>query len=310
MNNDEPDLKPCPHCEADCAEVLAVEIDMYAAVCRACGAHGPVRVLGPKQLVKFVQQQAADDWNRRPGDQEQKERSHSIAELLEKIELKFENSVPPVPVAYSVIEYPEGPPAASAPTDGEARDKAPGEAVSTAAPGTSQPREEPPAGPQDVDLDAVRAKGRSNGEQRRRVDQPVSVCPTKSLATTPAPSTLQPVTAQGLERRNAPSGGDALQLGPVRLRLRDWLDQNKTSIDTAVVHDGVDLGTSHSTLYKLMNGFATAKTLEKVSAALDKLEAENRAAAPVEKLPNKYAPIIGLNRTETPTAPARCARTP
>lgn len=281
------DLKPCPHCPADCAEVLAVELDMYAAVCRACGARGPVRVLGPKQLVEFVKKQAADDWNRRPGDQEQKERSHSI-----------------------VIEYPEGPPAASAATDGEARDKAPGEAVSTAAPDTSQPREEPPAGPQDVDLDAVRAKGRSNGEQRRRVDQPVSVCPTKSLATTPATPTLQPVTAQGLERRNAPSGGDALQLGPVRLRLRDWLDQNKTSIDTAVVHDGVDLGTSHSTLYKLMNGFATAKTLEKVSAALDKLEAENRAAAPVEKLPNKYAPIIGLNRTETPTAPARCARTP
>jgi len=97
-------------------------------------------------------------------------------------------------------------------------------------------------------------------------------------------------------------------------RLKAWFKANKTNPDYAVKRDGYDFGVSAATLYKLLKGEGGQATLDKVTAALDRLEGGGFAKVAsdtlIEELPNNFKEPTGLNRCPNPTAPPRCGRTP
>jgi hypothetical protein len=330
-------LVRCPFCPAQCAEVLAVEIDIYAAVCRACGAHGPARVLGPKQLVEQVKLQAARDWNQAARDMDSSSESPArvLASILRGLGYQLDDQI-----AYSVIEYIAGDagiegPAAASPVEGQAHQEEPGAVVSTEAPGTSQL-------PDGMRLDASRSG----------IDEMVSEMSSLGLelqetvtntTTTPGPSTdpatictRQPDSPQGRES-DAPAGGGAkgkaitanqLELGD---RLARFLDDIGMSAQGAA-DKGMDFGVHVATVYNILKGKRVSDmSLEAVAKALTRMERSRKLSGAanqqttgtkavqtaaeydeslIQKLPTNFPEPAGANRAPAPVAPPRHARAP
>jgi hypothetical protein len=135
------------------------------------------------------------------------------------------------------------------------------------------------------------------------------------------PNTKGPAAAscvEGQARHEKPGESVSTEapgaLNQVSTRLKAWFKANKTNPDYAVKRDGYDFGVSTATLYKLLKGEGGQATLDKVTAALDRLEGGGFAKVAsdtlIEKLPNNFKEPTGLNRCPSPTEPIRCARTP
>lgn len=303
-------LAACPFCKSAHIDVLAVEIDLYAALCRACGAHGPVRVLGPKQYVDCVKAQAAHDWNQ---------------------------AATTMTLRYIAVERecPEGPAAAS-PVEGQAHDKKPGEAVSTEAPGTYNP----PTGAS-VEQSTNKAGGEPRAEDRKPDNGGEAV--TSTLATDGPPTapetmcTRLPADSQG-QCKEAPDGGGAgvQRVGGYQLELGDRLAKFLGELDMTpekAIAKGMKFGVSKATLYNILKGQkVSVKSLAALAKALKKMERSRKlsgaaqqkpATKPstsvtttetkgvrVEVLGNNFREATGVNRCPVPVAPPRCGRTP
>jgi hypothetical protein len=77
--------------------------------------------------------------------------------------------------------------------------------------------------------------------------------------------------------RKPDNGGEAVTLQQVSKRLKAWMKANSTNPDYAIKRDGFDFGVSAATLYHLMKGNGSLATVEKVSAALDRLDGKGLA---------------------------------
>lgn len=326
-------LISCLFCKVDCIEVLAVELDMYAAVCRACGAHGPVRVLGPKQLVEHVKAQAAHDWNQAATTKEPSANpAVLLAGFLKRLgyQLDDEKTWSVIKWIDSPPEYTEGPATAS-PVEGQAGPE-PGEAVSTEAPGTLQP----PGEGDSVEQSSNKAAGDPRKEDRKPDNGGEAVTESNETNGTGKAAPLQPekpvldkpVPSQAIAPLPAGDGGagDSLQ-ARVTERLTRFLGSIGMCSDTAV-NKGMKFGVSKATLYNITKGKKiTNKTLRVLDKNLARMErgqklsganADKPAAnikhqadydeSLVEKLPNKFKPITGNNRCPGPKAPPRCDR--
>jgi hypothetical protein len=308
-------LNPCPFCGADCAEVLAVEIDMYAGMCRACGAHGPVRVLGPQQLVEFVKAQAAADWNgclpaiRTTAPQNP---AGVVVALLKELGHQVDDRI-----AYSVINFLDSP--AERPDPGHATRE------TTTEPPGGDSGSEPEQPPEKAPIDPAASPP---GSTSRAAPMAGSLDGWPEGRKTP-----DPVTPQG-PCAPVESGGEGPGLNVRQLELRDrlarLLGELGMSHESAIAR-GMKLGASSPTLYNILKGKRVSDaTLDSVEAALAKIErgrklsgasaekpaprkAQQRAEydeSLVEKLPNTLPPATGVNRSPPPAAPPRCARTP
>lgn len=102
-------------------------------------------------------------------------------------------------------------------------------------------------------------------------------------------------------------------------RLQAFLDARELSASSAAKMYGKLIGASDPTLYKILNGKYRVSdlALDSVTSALDKLEKKTiqppepepeSSSASVEKLPNKFAPITGLNPLPKLAPPPRCSK--
>jgi hypothetical protein len=303
-----PGLQPCPFCKSTSCEVLAVEIDLYAGMCRACGAHGPVRVLGPMQLVECVKAMAAHDWN-------------------QAIILNAHYD----PNQWSDTEYTEGPAAAS-PVEGQAVQE-PGEAVSTAAPGTLN-------SPEGASVEQRSNKAAGEPHEDRKPDNGgeavTYTSPPPGPSTDPAAiCTRQPDSPQG-DESEAPAGGGAegSQATDHQQRVRERLVKFLADIGMkaqAAADKGINFGVHVATVYTVLKGKAVSpKSLEAMEAALTRNErgrklsgagqqksgtkaakqASEYAESQIQKLQTNFPEPAGVNRAPAPVAPPRHAETP
>jgi len=237
-------LDPCPFCS--CQDVGIDDIDQhtFAVFCRACGAQGPTRTAGPAQLDKYVQAQAADDWNRR-----------SDAVQVAAVEGPKIDLSPTRPSANGIsLSHPTGDRTAKSPGGGS--DKA------------TKPKK----------------TGKERQLEGRKKFNPHS---------------------EGFKPAKGTKETSALQQ-VVETRLRDWLSAEGLSVNSAVERYGKALGASNFTLYTLLQGKQLSQaSLDKINAALDKLETKARPA--IEVLPNKLAAVTGITPLPKLAPPPRHA---
>jgi len=107
--------------------------------------------------------------------------------------------------------------------------------------------------------------------------------------------------------------GTETQQLTVAARLKVWFKAHETNPDKAVKRERINLGASAATLYHILSGkhHMSQVTLDSITAALDAIEAKSARAPlpPAEIIPNKFAPITGVNPLPKLTAPPRCAST-
>lgn len=318
MTGEKVTLKPCPFCGAECTEVLAVEIDMYAGMCRACGARGPVRVLGPKQLVEFVKQQAAADWGLAEAPPavdvawclaQMIKQDEIIAGLIKAFPTPAERPDPGHPTGETITEPPGGE-SGSEPESNETNGT--GKAVPLAAekpvldePGNvpAQAIATPPAG------EGGEGDSQPNTSEKAPIEpaasQPGSTTRAAEMAASlnggPKAVKSDSVTQQAPEPPDD-GGGDGAGLNAdgsvnqcdVRQRLEVLLESVGLTIDAALAK-GMKLGASKATLYRLQSGDRIFEnTARKISEALGKIERGRKlSGAGVESTTAKPSQLLG-----------------
>lgn len=147
------------------------------------------------------------------------------------------------------------------------------------------------------------------------------VPPAPSVPQTSSPSggseLVTPTIARpGKKKPRAPAKISARQLD-VGDRIAAYLGRSGTTAQAAA-DKGVDFGVHVSTIYNILKGQRVIdQTLDKVTAALDLLEVGPPHQIPVthpgiavQQLPDKFAPITGINPIPDLKPPARCFRVP
>jgi len=280
------DLDPCRFCHQSNAEPSLYEDDKVLAIeCRACGARGPLRPVLRPESVEAVARLAAADWNM-GGTPNTSERATTEAApgARRKRPLAKKN----------------GP--SLGPHKGRHRKDKPleslvGSSEAGAPVKRGRPKKELPKGAS-VEQSSNKAAGELHPKDRN---------PDNGGEAVPKPK-RQPVT-----KRDSSPEITAKQLD-VGERLASGLGLLGMTAQAAA-DKGIDLGVHVATIYTVLKGKRVSNaTLDKISAALDKLEgkglAKVSADTPIERIPNKFAPITGTNRTAPPTAPPRCGSVP